>query len=237
MFATLDLARRIQDPELMDSGNVGEEEIASSLRFLGIAHRHFGGESLIRGYLEKWRSRWPKDGIITFLDVGTGGADVPVSLARRDEKRRFQIAGLDSDPAIARIARKNAEKYSAIRIIKDDFFSFAKRGARFDYVLASLFLHHMPHDRLIETLQACDAMAKRGIIISDLLRSRNAWWGIRLATLAFGNRVSRYDGPLSVRRAFTTQELDDLARRAGLDYLSSRRHPFFRVSLAGEKEV
>lgn len=235
MSPTLDLAHRIEAQELMDSGTIGEEELASSLRFLGFAHLYLGGESVLHDFLEKWSTHWPKDRGITFLDVGTGGANLALSLARWD--RRFQITALDSDPIIARIARRNAEKYPAIQVIEDDFFSFVERGMRFDYVIASLFLHHMPDNMLVKTLQACDALAVRGILITDLLRSRAAFWAVRVATSLLANRVCRYDGPLSVRRAFTLDELSDLAARAGLDYLASRKHPFFRVSLAGEKET
>jgi hypothetical protein len=47
--------------------------------------------------------------------------------------------------------------------------------------------------------------------------------------------VVRHDGPVSVRRAFTVSELEELARRAGLGYLSARRHAGFRLSLTGAK--
>jgi hypothetical protein len=49
--------------------------------------------------------------------------------------------------------------------------------------------------------------------------------------------VTRHDGPLSVRRAFTPAELDDLARAAGLPGARVHAHVPFRVSLVWEKEV
>jgi hypothetical protein len=57
------------------------------------------------------------------------------------------------------------------------------------------------------------------------------WLLSRLA----GDDIVRHDGPLSVRRAFLSEDLSRAAEEAGLDYLRVRRHPWFRLSLAGEK--
>jgi hypothetical protein len=80
-------------------------------------------------------------------------------------------------------------------------------------------------------------LAKRGIIISDLRRGRAGYWAVKLLSDAVGNAVVRHDAPLSVRRAFRAEELETLARQAGLSYLSARPQPWFRISLAGEKPM
>lgn len=233
----INFTHRINAPELMDSGTIERGELIPTLRFLAMAHRHFGGERVLFTYLEKWSAHWSTDEVITVLDVGTGGADVPLSLVRWGKKHgfRFQITAVDSTPVIAEIARENVVSHPEIRVLEEDFFSLAQRGGKFDLVIASLFLHHMPDAQLTAVLKCCDAMATRGIVISDLSRSRVAYWAVSLLTSLFGNRVAQYDGRISVRRAFTVKELDALALESRLHYLHARRHPFFRISLAGEK--
>jgi hypothetical protein len=47
-----------------------------------------------------------------------------------------------------------------------------------------------------------------------------------------------HDGPVSVRAAFTREELGGLAARAGIGPVEARRHrPAFRLSLVAEKGV
>ena len=93
----------------------------------------------------------------------------------------------------------------------------------------------MPPDRTAEALASVDRLATRGVVISDLKRSWLALAGVGLLAYAAGNAVVRHDGPLSVRRAFTVDELRELASACGLGYLSARSEGPFRVSLSGEK--
>ena len=60
-------------------------------------------------------------------------------------------------------------------------------------------------------------VARRGIVVNDLLRGRGAWLGAWLLShLATRNRYTRNDAPLSVRRAYTASELMSLVAAAGL---------------------
>lgn len=233
------LARRIDEPELMDDASLTAEELAATLEFLAGANRWLGGRAVVLGLLERWSRRWPKGGSVTLLDVGTGGADIPLAVRAWAESRGFDVAvtAIDASPAVAGLARRRVAARPGITVLEADLYEFARRGAAFDYVTASLFLHHVPDPRLGEALRALDSLAGRGLIVSDLERCRAGLLAVRLLTALFGDRVARHDGPLSVRRSFRPAELQALAREAGLGYLCARRHPFFRISLAGEKDV
>jgi hypothetical protein len=55
------------------------------------------------------------------------------------------------------------------------------------------------------------------VIVNDLERARRWYLGAwALARLATGNRYTRHDAPLSVRRAYTADEMSELGRAAGL---------------------
>ena len=59
-------------------------------------------------------------------------------------------------------------------------------------------------------------VARRGIVVNDLIRGRLAWLGAWLLShLATGNRYTRHDAPLSVRRAYTAAELTSADRGRG----------------------
>lgn len=232
-----DLRARIDRPELMDTMPFDPPVVHRTLAFLGMTARHFGGAAVILNHLSRWSASWPGDRPVSILDVGTGGAEIPIAIARwaRASGRRVKITALDLMPEIADIARTNARPFPEIEIRSQDVFDLHAAGESFDYVTASLFLHHVPGPRILEILKLFDALASRGVIVSDLARSLLSYWAVKTVSLVAGNHVVRHDGPLSVQRAFTIDELRSFAGQAGLGYLRAERAPWFRLTLAGEK--
>lgn len=227
---------RSDERELMDSGKVSAEELAEALDFLSASNAFLGGWAVMRERLEVWSPAWDKRRIITMLDVGTGAADLPMRILNWGRQRRFKITivGIDTDPTVLELARRRTEEEPYLTLVHSDLASFAAEGGRFDYVLGSLFLHHVPPAELVNTLRLCDGLAEKGLLFSDLRRCAAAYAGVRALT-CLGGRVTRNDGPLSVRRSFLPEELETAASDAGLRYVKVRRGPFFRLSLAGEK--
>lgn len=214
----------------MDTRTYPPEVVRDTLNFLGLTHRRFGGNRVILRRFEEWSAAWRPGETVTVLDVGTGGADVPLALARWARRRgfRLRITAVDLMPEIADVARSNTRDFSEIEIITGDAFA---RAGSWDYVTASLLLHHIPPAENAAALRKLGALAKRGVLVSDLERSLPSYLAIGLLSWIAGNAVVRHDGPLSVRRAFTPPELGALAGEAGLARPIVRREPFFRLSL------
>ena len=84
-----------------------------------------------------------------------------------------------------------------------------------DVVINSLFLHHFEPTDVVRILASMSAASQRLVIIEDLLRSRLGyalcWLGVRLLTRS---KVVHIDGPLSVRAAFTLDEIGELLSQA-----------------------
>jgi hypothetical protein len=60
-------------------------------------------------------------------------------------------------------------------------------------------------------------VARLGVVLNDLVRGRRSWLGAWLLTRAMTrNRFTRHDAPLSVRRAYTIDEMTALLAAAGL---------------------
>jgi hypothetical protein len=81
-------------------------------------------------------------------------------------------------------------------------------------------------------------ISRVGFVVNDLIRSRIAYALVWVATRLFAwNRISRHDGPLSVLRAYTSDEVLALARRAGMSRIHITRHPLcLRLAVVGGRE-
>ncbi len=233
----LGLSHRIDRPELMDTEKFDDAVTRKTLSFLGFTARRFGGASVIIRHLAQWAKRWPKGREISILDVGCGGGEIPLAIAywAGSHGYRVKIRAIDLVPEIANVAREACAPFPEIDVRVEDAFTLPGRGERFDYVIASLLLHHVHSTETDRILRLFDALSRRGVLISDLERSLPSLMAVTAISWLAGNEVVRHDGPLSVRRAFRKHELDVLAASAGLRYLKSRNEPFFRLSLAGEK--
>jgi SAM-dependent methyltransferase len=104
---------------------------------------------------------------------------------------------------------------SQISVVRGDGYAPPFRGVSFDFVLASQLLHHFSEEKIVTLLRTWSQLARRAIIVSDLIRHPVAYHGIRLLTkVCTRNAMTRTDAPLSVRRAFTMAEWSELCRRA-----------------------
>jgi len=221
----------------MDEDGLPPDRLRRSLGFLRLTNRFFGGEAVILGHMARFLRGRPPGTSISVLDVGSGLADIPAALVRWARARgvSLRVTALDRSPAVLAIARERSAAFPEVVVREGDFFELARSGETFDYVTSSLFLHHIPPGREVEALRGFDRLARRGVVVSDLSRGPAAFAGVWLLSRLAGDEVVRHDGPLSVRRAFTPEDLSRSAERAGLEYLRVRRHPWFRLSLAGEK--
>jgi len=160
---------------------------------------------------------------LALLDVGTGGADIPMALLSSGLGRgqRLSIVAIDHRPEIVALARQSVEVAALpadrldVRLADGRQLPFPDRS--FDVAHASLLLHHLEPDDALELLREMGRVARLGVVINDLERSRVGWLGAWLVGhLLTGNRLTRHDAPLSVRRAYTATEAAGLLRAAGL---------------------
>jgi 2-polyprenyl-3-methyl-5-hydroxy-6-metoxy-1,4-benzoquinol methylase len=95
----------------------------------------------------------------------------------------------------------------------------------YDFISCSLFIHHLADGAVVRLLAGMAEAARRGIIINDLERSSInlglVWLGAHLLSRS---PVVHRDSIRSVRAAFTLEEIDRLARRAGLAVATIRRN-------------
>jgi 2-polyprenyl-3-methyl-5-hydroxy-6-metoxy-1,4-benzoquinol methylase len=175
---------------------------------------------------------------IRVLDVATGSADIPVAIAKWARRRGIKVVvtAVDINPLAIREAAAVTRAYPEITVTVADGFSLPFETASFDIVLCAKTLHHFSADETIRLLKEMNRVAAYGYIVMDLRRSWVAWLLISLLVRIFSrNRLTRYDGPLSVLRSYTIGELDALADQAGLTEHRIVRHPFWLMVLVGRK--
>jgi SAM-dependent methyltransferase len=187
----------------------------------------FGGCLVTSHHVKRLLAALPADRLVTVLDVGTGGGDIPRALVRwaRRTGRSIRVLALDRDADTLRAAARRVAGYPEITLVQGDGLALPVRPQSVDVAISALMLHHLPPAEASISLAEMDRVARRGFVVNDLFRSRVAhalvWVGTRLLAK---NRMSRHDGPLSVLRAYTPGEVEALARLAGLDDVRVHRY-------------
>jgi ubiquinone/menaquinone biosynthesis C-methylase UbiE len=205
--------------ELLDGPLDDRAALAGNLRDLARANRHLGGAALSARAVEALA---PGRASISVLDVGTGAADIPLALIERGRAagRLVRVTGVDHRPEVLEAAamldpRITATGELALHVAEGRALPFPDDA--FEVVHASLLLHHLDPDVARTVLAEMGRVARIGVVVNDLVRSRAAWTGAwLLARVATRNPLTRHDAPLSVRRAYSVAELTALLASAGL---------------------
>jgi SAM-dependent methyltransferase len=210
--------KRSTEKEMMDLPGNPKALLVEDLRNLRVINRYLGG---YRGVI-KGLKRLVGEGRMrqfSLLDVGTGSADIPKVIVQWARNRGIEatVVALEPDPVTAAEAAHQTQHWPEITVIRADGMAPPFRAASFDFVLASQMLHHFTEDKIIVLLKTWSGFARKAILVSDLVRDPLAYYGIRLITHLFTrNEMTRFDGPLSVRRALTLREWRALFREAAV---------------------
>ena len=213
------LSARSVSSEVMDRPNLGAGELRRALGGLARLNWWSGAARPFRrplGQLASTLHGRP----VRVLDVGSGGGEVPAAVAswlgRRS--RGVELTLCDINPATLGIALERMESrgVAAGGLVHDVTTGPLPDG--FDAVTSSLFLHHLEWEQAVAVLRHMARAAGSLLVVCDLRRSLV---GLALAgtasRLLTASPVVRTDALLSVRAAFTVNEVRRLAREAGLD--------------------
>jgi len=210
--------KRSYEKEMMDVPGNSIELLAGNLSDLRMLNRHLRGSRGVILALQRAIGREPLRHM-SVLDVGTGSADIPAAIVAWAKRRNVAttIIGLEVDSTTARIAANQTKRFADIKIVRGDASVLPFAPGAFDFVVASQLLHHFSEVKIIDLLKQWARLARRGIVISDLVRHPVAYHGIRLLTkLATRNIMTLTDAPLSVRRAFSFCEWRELLCQANI---------------------
>jgi ubiquinone/menaquinone biosynthesis C-methylase UbiE len=220
--------------EILDSFDGEVVDLSSNLRDIRRLNKWFGGT---QAALALVRRALADSSEASLLDVATGSADIP--LRAHEWARRagvdLRITGMDISPGVLSEATR-ITRGTPISLQVGDARAMPLADCSYDVVMSCLALHHFPPEEAVIVLREMWRVARRVAFVVDLTRSYPALAGTYLATRTVArNRVTRHDGPLSVRRSYTRAELLDLSARAEWKIVFWQSHFPFRQSIFGSK--
>ncbi|MFZ9860219.1 MAG: methyltransferase domain-containing protein [Gemmataceae bacterium] len=213
-----DLRLRNRLPEWMDQPDLDPLLHRQALK--GLARLNFfsnGAGVLWKPIIDVARKHHEKP--ISVLDIATGSGDIPIALAKKARKFKWNISFhvTDKSPLALDVVR---EKSAAMKLPVICHEADALQGDPFpmhDIVISSLFMHHLDTREAVVLLERMAKAARCAIFVNDLERSWLNWNLVWLAShLVTTSPVVRVDGPRSVAGAFTGVEALAIAEQAGL---------------------
>jgi len=166
---------------------------------------------------------------LTILDIASGGGDLAIRLAKAARRDRLSITVDGCD--ISQTAINFASEQAASANLDNLHFHLCNAleqpfpKPEYDVVMCSLFMHHLASDDSEKLLRRMKSAASELVLIDDLRRTSIGYWmawiGCRILTRC---HVVHVDGPMSVEGAFTIEEAQGIANKAGLETASISRH-------------
>ena len=206
---------RVDTEELLDEHDAPRAEMERSLRDLRRINRWLGGVSIYRRLLERAAP------LRSVVDVGAGTAD--------------QVGSVDVPMRIALDFKLDHLTYlrdAPVHRVVGDARHLPFRDDSIDAVTSAHFFHHFSPEDNVVILREALRVARKAVVINDTRRHYAPLLFIRLVSaLRLVGRITRYDGPASVRRGYTIDEARAIAQRTGAGRAEVRRAFPFRFGL------
>lgn len=221
-------AQRSKEAELIDGTNYGLDEYVSQMSDLRRINRYLGGKGALTKHLfpmieAAGRRR------VRLLDIGTGSADIPIFVVEwaRQHGLQVEFTVIDLNEIAAAEAGKLTRLYPEITVVRANAMRLPFADDSFDFVMASLFVHHFESDEVGELLKDFSRIARQAFIINDLRRHPLAYFTIRILTRLFTrNRLVRHDSAVSVLRGFTDEDIAEIEKASNLRLEVFRHFPY-----------
>jgi SAM-dependent methyltransferase len=210
MRRLLTLGARTDAAELLDSGGLSRGEVESNLADLARLNRLPGGTDASVRAIERLVGTGNDARI---LDVGTGAGDMPIAFADRG----WQVVAADVNPDVLAVAGAALAGVAGVELVAADALALPLEDGVVDVAHCSLLIHHLGPDAAVMALAELRRVARRGVVVNDLRRGLMPLAATWVSVMALGrSHVTRADGIVSARRAYTLPELDALLGEAGL---------------------
>lgn len=222
--------------ERIDTGDYTPEEYDRFLREIRLVNRFAGDFFALRKTLLREIENEKSDDF-SVLDVGAGSGEMLREIAAfaRRKNKRAKLFGLELNARSVNAILEESKNFAEIKSVQANALDLPFAERTFDYAVSSLFTHHLTDEQIVKTLQEMKRVVRRKIFVIDLHRHKGAYFFYKIFCAAFQiSPLVREDGSLSILRSFKPNELEILARKAGLEKFSVKRIFPFRLVLEAE---
>lgn len=225
---------RVDAAEWLDQPGVSPEAVTANLRDFEFVNRHLGGARSVLAHIPPIFDATRAGEPLRVLDIACGAGDILRSIAgfARRAQRPLLGVGVDANPRVIAYARAVAGDLGELAWMRGNALNPPFGSRSFDLVICSAFIHHLTPDQALTCIQHLARVSRGWLIVSDVVRSHGAYLSYPLLawSLDFAP-ITRHDGAVSLRRAYTPDELAEFAAAAGLSNWKVYRHRFCRMSL------
>ena len=221
--------------ERIDTGEYTAEEYERFLREIAFVNRYVGDRRALKRSLVKEIKGL--EGRASVLDVGAGSGELLRSVGSALKGHsELHLVGLDNNYHSARAITGSRSNGFGISSVQGDALSLPFPDSSFDYVISSLFTHHLTSSQIVQVLQEMSRVASKKVFVIDLHRHPVAYglYNVMCSVLRISELV-KHDGSLSILRGFRPDELQQLGSEAGLSKLKVDRSFPFRLVLSSHK--
>ena len=216
--------QRLVDEEWLDFDQGTKAEISSALRSISLVNRLFGGDRLHARLLQSAIARIPPhEPAPHILEVACGHADVlQAALLRLAAPIRVTLL----DRSAQHLPDRSAwpQSLEPPQFLVGDALAIPLPDRSVDIVSCCLFLHHLEPPQAARFLDEALRVARVAVVINDLERTRLHYGLAQLFSEVDRSRISRHDGPVSVRRAYTHRELTLMLANTGHAFTLERSY-------------
>ena len=218
--------QRSLEPENLDKGSYTPEEYEGCLVELRRVNEWLGDANALRNSLLKEIGRRNLRSF-SVLDVGAGSGELLRVTAKwaRETSRQAALVGLELNERSAQAILDESTDFREISSVRASGFQLPFGDNSFDYAIQSLTLHHFDDAGAVKILREMTRVARGGIFVIDLNRNPVAYFlYTTIGHLFLHTRLLREDGALSILKSFTPEEMEQIAKQAGLPNAKVEKH-------------
>ncbi|ABF40515.1 conserved hypothetical protein [Candidatus Koribacter versatilis Ellin345] len=216
--------RRQVVPELLDADLGTPHEVRASLDDLRLINTLFGGVTSTAKMIRKVAH---ETGVknLKLLEVASGTGYVPQAATDW-----LASDGITLDIALLDRAQTHLPTNGVPTFVGDALkMPFADNS--YDIVSCGLFLHHLDTDQVATFARETLRVARRAVLISDLIRSRLHLTLAHISLPLYGSPITWHDSLASIRAAYTPDEVRPLLANCGARKITLEHHFLFRMGI------
>ena len=225
-------------PELMDDPKLDEDRLQAALKDVTLVNRYLGGQQVTIDGMKHFTGKFPQK-TYSIVDFGCGDGAMLRKIAdyARKMKLDFQLLGLDLNEISIALAKSKSVDYPEIEYLQKDILELNQDGFGCDVFTSTLTMHHFTDVEIEAFLKQFLSISKLGVVINDLQRSRIAYVLFKVfSTVFMKTHIARHDGLISIKRAFTKNELLTFTQKLPLESYKLKWRWAFRYLWILEKQ-